>query len=100
MVFQNQFFAGSLHFSLTGVSVLDSLSSDALPVKDNDNVVPVVSSVPYCSRTPSFILSINDLPLSTPIYSTRLFANNSLLFRVRKMPDNYRIFQEDLEALQ
>ncbi len=47
-----------------------------------------------------FLLYINELPLSTRNSSTRLFADDSLLYRAVKFPDDYRLRQHDLDALQ
>ncbi len=47
-----------------------------------------------------FLLYINDLPLSTRNSSTRLFADDSLLYRAVKTPDDCRLLQHDLDALQ
>ncbi len=47
-----------------------------------------------------FLLYINDLPLSTRNSSTRLFADDSLLYKAVKTPDDCRLLQQDLDSLQ
>ena len=47
-----------------------------------------------------FLLYINDLPLSTPNSTTRLFADDSLIYRpIRTLKDS-RLLQQDLYALE
>ncbi len=47
-----------------------------------------------------FLIYINDLPLSTRNSSTRLFADDNLLYRAVKTHDDCRLLQHDLDALQ
>ncbi len=73
--------------------VLDESSSDTVPVSSG-----VLQGMVLCPLL--FLLYINDLPLSTRNTSTRLFADDSLLYRAVKTPDNSRLLQHDLDALQ
>ena len=47
-----------------------------------------------------FLLYINNFFLSTPNSSTRLFADDSLLYRAVKTSDDCTLLQQDLDALQ
>ncbi len=73
--------------------LLDGSSSDT---------VPVSSGVPQGTDLGLLLYSlyINDLPLSTRNSSTRLFADDSLLYKTVKTPDDCRLLQQDLDALQ
>ncbi len=73
--------------------LLDGSSSDTVPVSSGVPQGTVLGPL-------LFLLYINDLPLSTPNYSTRLFADDSLLFRAAKTTDDCRLLQNDLNALE
>ncbi len=57
------------------------------------DIVPVSSGVPKGTVLGPllFLLYIDNLPLSTPNYSTRLFANDSLLFGTVNTTDDCRL---------
>ncbi len=71
--------------------VLDGSSSDTVPV--SSGVPQGTVLVPLL-----FLLYIDHLPLSTPNSSTRLFVDDSLLFRAVKTADDCRLIQNDLDA--
>ncbi len=73
--------------------LLDGSSSDTVPVSSGVPQGTVLGPL-------LFLLYINDLPLSTRNSSTRLFADDSLLYKAVKAPDDYRLPQQDLDALQ
>ncbi len=73
--------------------LLDGSSSDTVPVSSGVPQGIVLGPL-------LFLLYINNLQLSTPNLSTRLFADDSLLFRAVKFHDNCRLLQNDLVALQ
>ncbi len=68
----------------------------------SSSTVPVSSGVPQGTVLGPllFLLYVNNLPLSTRNSSTRLFADDSLLHRAVKTPDDCRHLQHDLDALQ
>ncbi len=68
----------------------------------SSKTVTVTSSVPHGTVLGLllFLLYINDLPLSMPNSSTRLFPDDSLLFGAVKTPDDWRLIQKPLDALQ
>ncbi len=72
---------------------LDGSSSDTVPVSSGVSQGTVLGPL-------LFLLYINDLPLSTRNSSTWLFADDRLLYRTVKTPDDCRLFQQDLDALQ
>ncbi len=73
--------------------LLDGSSSDTVPVSSGVPQDTVLGPL-------LFLLYINDLPLSTHNSSTRLFADDSLLYRAVKTPDDCRLLQHDLDSLQ
>ncbi len=76
--------------------------TQCVPLDGSSSVtVPVSSSVPQGTVLGPlpFLLYINNLPLSTRNSSTRLFADDSLLYRAVKTPDDCRFFQQDVNAL-
>ncbi len=73
--------------------LLDGSSSDTVPVSSGAPQGTVLGPL-------LFLLYINDLPLSTRNSSTRLFADDSLLYKAVKTPDDCRLLQHDLDALQ
>ncbi len=73
--------------------LLDGSSSDTVPVSPGVPQGTVLGPL-------LFLLYVNDLPLSTLNSSTRLFADDSLLFRAVKTPNDCRLSQKDLDALQ
>ena len=62
---------------------------------------PVTSGVPQCSVLGPllFIAYINDLPFKVQS-TTRLFADDCLLYRTIRSPDDSRQLQHDLDSLQ
>ncbi len=73
--------------------LLDGSSSDTVPVSSGVPQGTVLGPL-------LFLLYINDLPLSTRNSSTRLFADDSLLYKAVKTSDDCRFLQQDLDALQ
>ncbi len=67
----------------------------------SSGTVPVPSGVPQSTVLGPllFLLYISDLSLSTRNSSTRPFADDSLLYRAVKTPDNCRLLQQDLDTL-
>ncbi len=73
--------------------LLDGSSSDTVPVSSGAPQGTVLCPL-------LFLLYINDLPLSTRNSSTRLLADDSLLYTAVKTPDDCSLLQQDLDALQ
>ena len=64
--------------------------------------VPVISGVPQGTvlGPTLFLLYINDLPLQVSSSTTRLFADDCILYREIDSPADAKLLQHDLDALQ
>ncbi len=93
MEYDGLFFTDSLHFLPTGLNVLhDESSSDTVPVSLDAPQGAVLDPL-------LFLLYIYNFPPSTHNSSTRLFADDSLLLRAVKAPDDCRLLHKDLDPL-
>ena len=98
------------HYGLTGPTLhwitafLTNRTQHVLLDGSRSDSAPVSSGVPQGTVLGPllFLLFINDLPeaLLTPDSHTRLFADDSLLFRPIKTSDDCRLLQIDLDALE
>ncbi len=88
--------------ALTTSCLLTDWTQRVLLDGSSSDTVPVSSGVPHGTVLGLllFLLYINDLPLSTRNSSTRLFADDSLLYKAVKTPDDCRLLQQNLDALQ
>jgi len=90
---------------LTWIKSFLSNRSQQVQIKGvRSNPAPVTSGVPQGSVLGPllFLVYINDMPskVQSTTTSTRLFADDSLLYRKIKSPEDAQILQNDLNALQ